>query len=198
MRLSALGAVVTTAVGLSLVLAAFRRRGRAAVLAERLPFVVHALPGLVVALSLVFFCLRAAPLLYQTTALLLVAYALLFLPLAQTALRPAVEQVPPAMEEVALALGRAPWRVLLTVTLPNILPGLGAATLLVFMQLMKELTATLVLAPTGVRTLAMELWAQSSQMKYGAAAPSAALLVLVSGVPAYWATVQLQRRRDRR
>ena len=35
-------------------------------------------------------------------------------------------------------------------------------------------------------------------MKYGSAAPFAALLVIVSGVPAYWATVQLQRRRDRR
>ena len=137
------------------------------------------------------------PFLYQTTALLLVGYAILFLPLAQTALRPAIEQVPPAMEEVALALGRAPWRVLLTVTLPNILPGLGAAALLVFMQLMKELTATLVLAPTGIRTLSIELWAQSSQMKYGSAAPFAALLVVVSGVPAYWATVQLQRRRGR-
>lgn len=196
-ELAGIGAIVTTGAGLFLVLAAFRRRGRAAVLAERLPFVVHALPGLVVALSLVYFCLRAAPFLYQTTALLMVAYAILFLPLAQTALRPAVEQVPPAMEEVALALGRAPWRVMLTVTLPNILPGLGAAALLVFMQLMKELTATLVLAPTGIRTLSMELWAQSSQMKYGTAAPYAALLVLVSGVPAYWATVQLQKRRDR-
>ena len=196
-ELSALGAAVTTAAALPLVLAAFRRRGRAAVLAERLPFVVHALPGLVVALSLVYVCLRTAPFLYQTTALLLVGYAILFLPLAQTALRPAIEQVPPAMEEVALALGRAPWRVLLTVTLPNILPGLGAVALLVFMQLMKELTATLVLAPTGIRTLSIELWAQSSQMKYGSAAPFAALLVVVSGVPAYWATVQLQRRRGR-
>ena len=196
-QLAGLGALVTTMAGLLLVLAAYRRRGRAAVLAERLPFLVHALPGLVVALSLVFFCLRVVPALYQTTALLMVAYAILFLPLAQTALRPAVEQVPPAMEEVALALGRAPWRVLLTVTLPNILPGLGAALLLVFMQLMKELTATLVLAPTGIRTLSMALWAQSSQMKYGTAAPYAALLVLVSGVPAYWATVQLQKRRER-
>ncbi len=198
LELSAAGALVTTAASLLLVLAAFRRRGRVAVLAERLPFVVHALPGLVVALSLVTFCLRAAPFLYQSLALLLVGYAILFLPLAQTALRPAVEQVPPAMEEVALALGRAPWRVLLSVTLPNILPGVGAAALLVFMQLMKELTATLVLAPTGIRTLSIELWAQSSQMKYGSAAPFAALLVLVSGIPAYWATVQPQRRRDRR
>ena len=197
-ELSASGAAVTTAAALPLVLAAFRRRGRAAVLAERLPFVVHALPGLVVALSLVYFSLRAAPVLYQTMALLLVGYAILFLPLAQTALRPAVEQVPPVLEEVALALGRPPWRVLLGVTLPNILPGLGAAALLVFMQLMKELTATLVLAPTGLRTLSTALWAESSQMKYGSAAPFAALLVIVSGVPAYWATVQLQRRRDHR
>ena len=107
-------------------------------------------------------------------------------------------QVGSVFEVEGYDVGRPPWRVLLTVTLPNILPGLGAAALLVFMQLMKELTATLVLAPTGVDTLSIELWRQSSQMRYGAAAPFAALLVVVSGVPAYWATVQLQKRSRRR
>jgi iron(III) transport system permease protein len=127
----------------------------------------------------------------------MLAYALLFLPLAQAGLRPALEQVPPAMEEAARACGRPPWRVVFEVTLPNILPGLGAAALLVFLQLMKELTATLVLAPTGVNTLAMALWAQSSQMKYGTAAPYAVLLVLVSGLPAYLATAGWLARETR-
>lgn len=194
LELSGLGAIVTTLFALGLVLAAFRHRGRLSVIAERLPYVVHALPGLVVALSLVFFCLRLTPYLYQTMTLLMVAYALLLLPLAQSALRPAVEQVPQAMEEAALSCGRPPWYVLARVTLPAIMPGLSAAGLLVFLQLMKELTATLVLAPTGIDTLSIELWQQSSQMRFGSAAPYAALLVIVSGLPAYLVTSHLQKR----
>jgi iron(III) transport system permease protein len=60
-----------------------RYKGRLAIWAERLPYLLHALPGLVIALTLVFFALHYVPALYQTTALLLLAYALLFLPLAQ-------------------------------------------------------------------------------------------------------------------
>ena len=60
-----------------------RYKGRLAIWAERLPYLLHALPGLVIALTLVFFALHYVPALYQTSALLLLAYALLFLPLAQ-------------------------------------------------------------------------------------------------------------------
>ena len=59
-----------------------RYKGRLAIWAERLPYLLHALPGLVIALTLVFFALHYVPALYQTSGLLLIAYALLFLPLA--------------------------------------------------------------------------------------------------------------------
>jgi len=74
------------------------------------------------------------------------------------------------------------WR---RVTLPLIAPGLGAAFALVFISAATELTATLLLHPTGVNTLATQFWAYTSELSYGAAAPYAALMVAISAVPAY-------------
>ncbi|MGD0453720.1 MAG: hypothetical protein ABSB69_08975, partial [Solirubrobacteraceae bacterium] len=76
----------------------------------------------------------------------------------------------------------AVWR---RVTLPLIAPGLGAAFALVFISSATELTATLLLRPTGVNTLATQIWAYTSEFSYGAAAPYAALMVAISAIPAY-------------
>jgi iron(III) transport system permease protein len=69
-------------------------------------------------------------------------------------------------------------------------PGVGSGAALVFLAISTELTATLMLAPTGTSTLATQFWAASSEARYGAAAPYALLLVLVS-LPA---TILLSRR----
>jgi hypothetical protein len=85
---AALCLVLAVPVGLLVV----RYKGQLAMWAERLPYLLHALPGLVIALTLVYFALHYVPALYQTSALLLIAYALLFLPLAQAPIRTALEQ----------------------------------------------------------------------------------------------------------
>ena len=72
-----------------------RYKGQLAIWAERLPYLLHALPGLVIALTLVYFALHYVPVLYQTSALLLIAYALLFLPLAQAPIRTALNKAAP-------------------------------------------------------------------------------------------------------
>ena len=185
LRLAGAGSLLTTAAALALVLVAMRFRGPLALLADRMPFAIHALPGVVVALAFVFFTLAAAPALYQTTPVLIAAYALLALPLAQSAVRAVLEQCPAGLEEVARSTGRGPWHVFRRITLPNAATGLRAALVLVFLSLLKELTATLILAPTGTDTLSMEIWSHTAKMEYGAAAPYALLLVLVSGLPAY-------------
>ena len=87
---AALCLVLAVPVGLLVV----RYKGRLAIWAERLPYLLHALPGLVIALTLVYFALHYVPVLYQTSGLLLIAYALLFLPLAQApASRPRLAQL---------------------------------------------------------------------------------------------------------
>ena len=63
-------------------------------------------------------------------------------------------------------------------------PGIGIGALLVMISTMKELPATLILRPTGVNTLATELWTKTLAVEYGQAAPYAALLVLIAAIPA--------------
>jgi iron(III) transport system permease protein len=187
------GAVLTTLLAVPLVVATTHFRGRLATLADRLPYLVHGLPGIVVALAAVAFSIRFVPAVYHSTLLVLLVYAVLFLPLAQSAVRGAAALVPREIEDVARSLGSTPLRAFARATLPNLAPGLGAALALVALQVMRELTATLLLAPAGVVTLATEFWSYTSDRAYGAAAPFAATLVLVSGVPVYVFTMRTLR-----
>lgn len=189
--LSLAGAAVSLLLALPVGLLVVRYRGSLAIWAERLPYLLHALPGLVIALTLVYFSLHYIPALYQTTALLVIAYALLFLPLAQGPVRTALTKAAPQLEEAARTLGAGAFKAFCKVTLPIIFPALAAAFALVFLDAMKELTATLLLSPTGTTTLATEVWAHTSNMEFAAAAPFAALLILVSGLPVYLLTTRM-------
>ena len=184
---AALCLVLAVPVGLLVV----RYKGPLAIWAERLPYLLHALPGLVIALALVYFALHFVPALYQTSALLLIAYALLFLPLAQAPIRTALNKAAPQLEEAARTLGATSFSAFCRVTLPIIFPALGAAFALVFLDAMKELTATLQLSPTGLNTLATQVWSHTSNIEFAAAAPYAALLILVSGLPVYLLTTKM-------
>ena len=183
------GAVVTTLAAVPVVWLAVRHRGLASTLVERSTYVANALPGIVVGLALVVASLRLAPVVYQTAALLVAAYAILFLPRAVVTVRAGLEQAPAVLDDVAHSLGVGPLATARRVTLPLIAPSLGAGAALVFLAISTELTATLMLSPIGTRTLATEFWSASSELRYGAAAPYALLLVLVS-IPA---TVLLMR-----
>ncbi len=189
LALAAVAAVATTALAVPTGWLAVRARGRFAVLLERTTYLGSAVPGIVIALALVTLSIRVTPWLYQTTPVLLAAYVILFLPLAIVNVRSAVEQAPRLYDDVATSLGASSAARLRRVTLPLLAPGLGAGAALVFLAVVTELTATLLLAPTGTTTLATAFWSASSSLQYGAAAPYAVLMVLLS-VPA---TVLLSR-----
>jgi iron(III) transport system permease protein len=189
--ISLAGAALTTVLALPIGILAARRHGRFPALVERLSYLTHALPGVVIGLSLVFFGITVAFALYQTVWLLLFAYAALFLPLAVAAVTSAAKQSPPMLEDVARSLGRRSSAVWRTVTLPLAMPGIAAGAALVFITGMKELPATLLLRPTGMETLATRLWTHTTVASYAAAAPYAALLVLLTVVPTWLLTVRL-------
>ena len=145
-----------------------------------------ATPGLVVALALVYFCEQyAGGFAYQTAPLLVFAYALLFFPLALVGVKASVLQVPVALEEVASSLGVGRFGVFCRVTFRLIAPGLGAAFCLVFLSCVTELTATLILIPTGAETLATQFWAYQQNLSYGQAAPFALAIIAIAAVPSY-------------
>jgi iron(III) transport system permease protein len=195
--LAAAAAVLATTLSLPVVWLAVRYRGVVGTLIERCTFLAHALPGIVVALALVTVSIRVVRPLYQTVPLLLLAYATLFLPRAVVSVRASLEQAPPVLEEVSRSLGDAPWATAWRVTLPLLRPGLGAGAALVFLAVSTELTATLLLSPLGTATLATEFWSNASSVRYGAAAPYALLLVLVS-MPATFLLSRQARKGVRR
>lgn len=177
----AAGATVALAVPLGILLA--RHPGRLSASLSTAAYVGHALPGIVVALSLVFFGIRFATPLYQRTPMLVFAYVVLFLSLAIAAVHNSIAQSPPALEDVAASLGRSQLGVWRTVTLRLAAPGIAAGTLLVFIAVAKELPATLLLRPIETDTLATRLWTHTDAASYAAAAPYAAALVAVAAVP---------------
>ncbi|KAF1065959.1 MAG: Sulfate transport system permease protein CysW [Pseudomonas citronellolis] len=187
------GALLGCLLALPVSILVVRHPGRLARWVQGLPYLLQAVPGLVIALSLVYFSLHYVPAVYQTTALLLVAYALLFLPLAQAPIRVALEKASPQLEEAARTLGQTPLMAFVRITLPIISPAIGAGFVLVFLDTMKELTATLVLGPTGLSTLATAVWIHTANLEYAAAAPYAALLILISGLPVYLLTTRAAR-----
>ncbi|MBI2166310.1 MAG: iron ABC transporter permease [Chloroflexi bacterium] len=141
-----------------------------------------ALPGIVVALALVFFSVRFAYPVYQSLSLLVFAYVVLFLAPAIGAIKASLLQVSPRVEEAARTVGAGPWRVFARVTLPLAAPGFLSAGALVFLVTVKELPATLLLSPPGFKTLATTVWSASSAGFFAQAAAPALLLVLASGV----------------
>ena len=176
--LAAGGAVVAA---LPVALLATRHRGWFSRTVEVASYTGYALPGLVVALALVFAAVRISWL-YQTLPLLVIAYVLLFLPQATGAMRVSLERIRPSMEEAARGLGQPPWRVMATITLPLAGRGMLAGAALVFLTTMKELPATLILSPAGFHTLASRTWNASTEARYAEAAGPALLLVAISMV----------------
>ena len=181
--LGAAGAVLTVVLAVPVAWLAVRYRTTASTLVERSTYVANALPGIVVALALVTVSIRVVQPAYQTYGLLLVAYAIMFLPRAVVSVRAALEQAPVVLDDVAHSLGAGPLSTARRVTLPIIAPGIGAGAALVFLAVATELTATLMLSPIDTATLATKFWSASSSVAYGAAAPYALLMVLIS-IPA--------------
>jgi iron(III) transport system permease protein len=183
---AAAAGVVATLGALPIALLSVRFPRPPAIAMERVNLLVLAVPGLVVALSLTYLTehfLQGR--FYQTSPLLVLAYAIMFFPLAVVAVRAAVARAPVGLEEVGASLGVSRRSVLWRVTLPLIGPGLVAAFALVFLETATELTATLVLHPTDVQTLATQFWAYQQNLSYSQAAPYAGVMVLIAAVPGY-------------
>ena len=186
LQASGLAAVATIVLAMPVALVTARYRTWFSAVFEKAAYIGFGLPGVVVALSLVFFAVNFALFAYQTLLLLIFAYAVLFLPVALGSLRSGLLQINPSLEEAAQSLGTTQITSFLRVTLPILMPSIFASAALVFLLTMKELPATLILGPTGFDTLATTIWSASSEAFFTKTAASSLILIAAAGVPTAW------------
>ncbi len=180
---SGLAAATTILLALPIGILAGRYPSRSTTLLEQSTYVTHALPGIVIAISMVFLGVRLLEPIYLRTPLLVIAYVALFLPVAVGSIRSAAEQIPDSLDEVSRSLGLSQWGIVRRVTLPLLAPGLLSAGALVMLAGMKELPATMLLRPTGSETLATRLWTYTSVSDYAGAGPYALAIIVFVSIP---------------
>jgi iron(III) transport system permease protein len=179
-------AAVATVLAFPVALLAIRHPGRMRHFLERSTYLVLGMPGVVIAFALSYFTERyAAGFGYGTSMLLVACYAIMFFPLALVGVKASLARAPVGLDEVARSLGQRRLAVLVRVTVRLAGPGLVAAFCLVFLSAVTELTATLLLIPTGTQTLATQFWAYESNLSYSQAAPFALVMIIVAAVPSY-------------
>ena len=174
---SLLAALVAVVVALPVAYAAMG--GRFGRFLERITFLGFGIPGIVMGTALVYIGLQLS-FLYQTLALLVAAYVMRFLPLAVGSIRSTAESMDGSLVRAARVLGAGPAEVFRRITLPLTRRGVIAGAALVFLEAMRELPATLLLAPTGFETLATYLWRVYEAGYFGRAAVPGLLLILLS------------------
>ena len=181
---SVAAAVVSVAVVLPVAFLTARYRSPLAGPLNAVVVAGFALPGLVIALSMVFLALRVPALsaLYQTLPLLLLAYVIHFGAQAYRSAQVGVGAVDERLGEAARTLGAGRLRRLWRVELPLMLPPLAAGGGLVMLSTMKELPATLLAAPLGFDTLATRIWTANEGGFLADAGMASLVLIAVSAL----------------
>jgi iron(III) transport system permease protein len=183
---SSLAATVAVTLSLPVALLSIRHASRISRLISRFCQVGYAIPGAVIALSLVLLVNRLLPFLYATPFVVVIAYVLRHMPQAVRSSESAFSQLSPSLEEAARNLGRTPLQTFFQVTLPLVMPGILTGGALVFLTSLKELPATLLLRPAGFDTLAVRVWIWAVDGYYMQAAPAALFLVITAVLPLYF------------
>lgn len=150
---------------------------------EKLGHSAYSLPGVIVALGILFVLNRLLPALYNSPVAIAAAHTILFFPLALRGVKSSLSLVSPALDEGIRLLGFSPRYVLFRVIIPLASPGLLAGFVLVLVSSLKELPATLLLRPAGFDTLALRIWMESSEGYYYLASPYALVILLAALVP---------------
>lgn len=185
-RVASSAALISIVLSVPVIFLYARHRSIVSSTIYKLTYTGYALPGVIIALGLVFLFNNHIPFLYGTVTLVVLAQVIRFMPQVLQSGEASINLVSPRMEEAARSLGQSSWKVLLTITLPSMLPGLLAGGALVFVSALKELPATLMLRPPGFDTLAVRVYYQASEAMYIQAAPGALLIILISLLPLHY------------
>jgi iron(III) transport system permease protein len=191
--LAGMSAVLVPVVALLLAYGARASSSKAAAAAARTATIGYGLPGSVVAVAVIVplgwlerridGVFGGGLLLTGTVIGLFYAYLVRFLALAWGAVEASLLRVPRQLDEAARGLGADRLDVVARVHVPLLRAGLATAALLVFVEVMKELPATLLLRPLGGDTMAIAVWQATTESLFQTAALPALMIVLVGLLP---------------
>jgi len=183
------------AVGFALILAYNVRLnpGVGARVAARIASLGYAIPGSVVAVGVLLILgwsdrfgshLLAHPLLLSgTLAALLFAYVTRFLTLSIGTVESGLSRIAPSLDQAGRTLGAGPAGILRRIHFPMLRASSLAAALLVFVEVLKELPATLIIRPFNFDTLAVHIYQQASDERFAESAAPALMIILVGLAP---------------
>lgn len=194
LTVSALAATLTVVVALPVALYHARERSPLSQAYLHISSVGFVLPGPVIALGILAFVLSQLDFIYGSLAVLVAAMLIRFLPLGIQAQEAAAQQLTPSIEEAGRSLGAGTLENLWHIVLPMIRGGMISAWVLVFIDTLKELPATLILRPTGFDTLPVRIWIEASEEMLELAAP-AALMLVIGTLPVLWFLMRPQKER---
>ncbi len=205
-------AVITVVAALALTYVARLARTRETGLLMRLASLGYALPGTILGLGLLFALARfdngldalarqylgvsTGLLLSGSAAAVILACSIRFLALAESSIRSGIEKLPPNLDEAARSLGRTPAASAYAVLLPLLGPAIFAASVLVFVDTIKELSATILLRPFGFNTLATYVYENASRGVVEDGAIAALVIIATSLVPVALLSGALMRDRE--
>jgi len=199
LTLSAAAALLTVALALLMISLSRLKGSRVSGYATRLVTIGYSIPGAVIAVGILILLaaidraantlavswLNVTPGLILTGSLvgLIYAYGVRFMAVAYSGVESSMDKISPNTVLAGRALGARPLRLTLKIKLPLMLPGIIAAAILVFVDVMKELPITVVLRPMGYDTLAVWVWQMSSESLWTATALPALAIVLAGLLP---------------
>jgi iron(III) transport system permease protein len=161
----------------------WRRRRQLSGMVDTSVWAAYSLPHITVGVAVVAFALQFARPLYQTLTLLILVYMGMFLAQAASPIQDSLRRASPDLEDASRGLGQGALRTLFRVTVPLTNPGLFAGAALVFISVIKELPATLLLRPNEFETLAIRIWSATGEGFYTLASAASLALLAVSIVP---------------
>jgi len=182
---SLVSALFSVIIATPIIIMVSQYRSRFGNLLERVMLALYGLPHIAVGVSILFITIKIFPTIYQSFTALIISYLIVFLPQAIGAGQASMEQVKDSYLDASNGLGNSKFQTFYKVTLPLIYRGLFAGGALVFLSTMKELPQTLLLRPTGLNTMAVDIWSYASEGLFTQAAFSSFILLAISAIPTY-------------
>jgi iron(III) transport system permease protein len=183
LAVSLVGTLLTMAAALVVVYAARLHRSRWSAIVSQVASLGYAVPGIVLAIGLLPVITGLNIVLLTSGTAIVIAYVIRFLAIGAGGTESGFSRVPLSVDDAARTLGDSPARRLWRIHLPLTRPALAMSALLVFVDCMKELPATLMLRPVGFETLATHLYGEAVRGTYEDAAIAALLIVIAGLIP---------------